>query len=51
MTLHLSFGMHSTIFSVLSNGEFDHDPWPICKFDNSDGDALYYEASKQKYEI
>ena len=46
MILPLSSGLQSTISSVTLNGECDHDPLPICMF--NDSDIFISEALKQK---
>ena len=46
VTLPLSSGLQSTISSVTLNGECDHDPLPICTF--NDLDIFISEASRQK---
>ena len=46
VTLPLSSGLQSTISSVTLNGECDHDPLPLCTF--NDLDILISEASKKK---
>ena len=46
VTLPLSSGLQSTISSATLNGECDHDPLPICPF--NDLDIFISETLKQK---